>query len=243
MGQKISAANMKIILPKIIALSGCCSRRKAEELIKTGLVKINGRIALVGEQANPEKDKITIKGKLISNFEQKVYLKLNKPLNYTCTNRKFPGERNIFELISLPFRLFAVGRLDKNSRGLVLLTNDGDLAQKLSHPKYEREKVYEVKVGNVVKAGDLIAKKLIGGIKVNEEDGVLHAKKAQYLQNNFFIITLSEGKKRQIRKMFEALDLEVIDLRRIALASLELGDLKEGRWVYLSQEEINNLKI
>jgi len=234
---------MKMILQKIIALSGYCSRRKAEELIKTGAVKINGRVALIGEQADLEKDKITIKGKLIADSEQKVYLKLNKPLNYTCTNRKFPDEKNIFELINLPLRLFTVGRLDKNSRGLVLLTNDGDLAQKLSHPKYEHEKVYEVKIKGLVKNGDLIAKKLVGGIKINEEDGVLHAKKAQYLQNNFFVITLSEGKKRQIRKMFEALGLEVIDLRRVALANLKLGDLKEGRWDYLSQEEINNLKI
>lgn len=232
-----------MILQKIIASSGYCSRRKAEELIRAGLVKVNGRLALAGESADLEKDKITIKGKLISRPEKKVYLKLNKPLNYTCTNRQFPGEKNIFELINLPLRLFTVGRLDKNSRGLVLLTNDGDLAQKLSHPKYEQEKVYEVKVKGVVKAGELIAKKLVGGIKANEEDGVLHAKRVKYLQNNFFIITLDEGKKRQIRKMLESFDLQVIDLRRVTLAGLELGDLKEGRWVYLNQEEINKLKI
>lgn len=234
---------MKIILQKIIANSGYSSRRKAEELIRTEQVKINGRVAQIGEQADPEKDKITINNKLIPGTPKKIYLKLNKPLGYTCTNRAFKNERNIFDLVRLPDRLFAVGRLDKDSRGLVLLTNDGDLAQRLAHPRFEHEKIYEVRVREAVARPDLIIKRLTGGIDIGEDDGIAKAKRADYLQNSFFVITLNEGKKRQIRRMFQVLDLTLADLKRVNLAGLSLGSLQEGAWSYLTEEEIKNLKI
>ena len=110
---------MKMILQKAIAESGYCSRRKAEELIRNGKVEINGSPAFIGEQADPEKDKITIQGHLLPKPEKKIYLMLNKPLGYTCTNRRFPNEKNVFDLVNLPNRLFTIGRLDKNSRGLI----------------------------------------------------------------------------------------------------------------------------
>ena len=234
---------MKIILQKLISGSGYCSRRQAEKLIKNGHVKINGQLAFAGDQADPLRDKVTIKGRLLAEPEKKIYIKLNKPLDYTCTNRKFKGEKNIFDLVDIPERLFAVGRLDKDSRGLVLLTNDGDLTQRLAHPRFEHKKIYEVKIKGDIKNNGLIIKKLIGGIDIGEGDGIVRAKEVKYLQNNIFVITLSEGKKRQIRRMFRVLDLEVADLKRVDLAGLSLGDLKEGRWVYLNQEEINRLKI
>jgi len=233
---------MTMILQKIIAQSGYTSRRKAEELIRAGLVKINGQLAAIGESADPLKDKITIKGHQINIAEKKIYVKLNKPLDYTCTNRKFPGEKNIFDLVKIPARLFAVGRLDKNSRGLVLLTNDGELTQKLAHPRYEHGKRYEVKVIGDIKNGKLVADRLMKGVDIGEGDDIAHAQEAQYLQNNFFIITLSEGKKRQIRRMFDVFDLRVVDLNRTALAGLELGDLALGKWEYLNPEEIKELK-
>jgi len=234
---------MRMILQKAIATSGYCSRRKGEELIREGLVSVNGRLAFIGDEADPEKDKITINGRLLSGPEKLVYIILNKPLGYTCTNRRFPNEKNIFDLVDLPSRLFAVGRLDKDSHGLILLTNDGDLTLKLSHPRYEHDKEYEVKIRDEVINPNLVINNLLKGVEIGDGDGIVKAVRAEYLQNNLFVITLNEGKKRQIRRMFEALGTKVIDLKRVRLGSLTLGNLPEGRWDYLSDEEINNLKI
>jgi len=243
---------MKIILQKIIASSGYASRRGAEQLIRQGLVQINGQLAQIGEQADPQIDAITIKGRLLGDQAKKIYLKLNKPQDYVCTNRLFPGEKNIFSLINIKERLFTVGRLDKDSRGLVLLTNDGSLTQRLSHPKFQQEKVYEVKIKesskketglDETKRNNHIITHFLRGVDIGEEDSLARAKKIQCLQNNLFIITLNEGKKRQIRRMFKALDFEVVDLKRINLAGLELGNLAEGQWAYLTEAELNKLKI
>ncbi|MEI6529345.1 MAG: pseudouridine synthase [Candidatus Falkowbacteria bacterium] len=233
---------MKMILQKVIAASGYCSRRKGEELIRNGVVNINGRQALIGEEADPINDKITINGRLISSPEKMVYVILNKPLGYTCTNRKFANEQNIFDLVDLPTRLFAVGRLDKDSHGLILLTNDGDLTLKLSHPRYEHDKEYEVKIRDEVINPEMVIKELLGGVDIGDGDGVVKAVRAKYLQNDLFVITLNEGKKRQIRRMFDVLGTRVIDLKRISLGSLSLGGLPEGKWDYLTDEEIDNLK-
>lgn len=233
---------MKMILQKAIAESGYSSRRKAEELIRIGEVNVNGRLAFVGDQADPEKDKITVRGRLISKPEEKIYIMLNKPLNYTCTNRRFTGEQNIFDLVDLEARLFAVGRLDKDSRGLVLLTNDGDLTQKISHPKFEHDKEYEVRIRDDVVNPDMVIKKLLGGIDIGDGDGIVKAIRAKYLQNGLFRITLNEGKKRQIRRMFAILGTRVSDLKRISISGLALDDLPEGKWDYLSEEEVEKLK-
>jgi pseudouridine synthase len=233
---------MKMVLQKAIAESGYSSRRKAEEIIRGGHVKINGREALIGDLADPEKDKITISGRLISKPEEKVYIMLNKPLGYTCTNRRFTGEQNIFELVNLPIRLFAVGRLDKDSRGLILLTNDGDLTQKISHPKFEHDKEYEVRIRDDVVNPELVIKKLLNGVDIGEGDGAVKAIRAKYLQNGLFRITLNEGKKRQIRRMFAVLGTRVDDLKRISISGLNLEDLPEGKWDYLDKEEIEKLK-
>lgn len=234
---------MQIILQKIIASSGYCSRRTAELLIRQGLVEVNDQLAVVGETADPDKDKIIVRGKLIGQEVKKIYLKLNKPLGYTCTNKKFPGEKNIYDLLDISDRLFAVGRLDKNSHGLIVLTNDGELTQKLAHPKYNHEKVYKVKIRKLVDEADKIIKKLGAGVDIGEGEGQVRVKRAQYLQNQTFIITLNEGKKRQIRRMFGALGMDVFDLERISFAGLELGDLNDGQFKYLSSEEIKKIKI
>lgn len=232
---------MKIILQKIIAASGYTSRRKAEQLIHNGSVKINGRLALVGDEADPALDNITVQGHPLGAPAKKIYIKLNKPAGYTCTNRQFKDERNIFELIKVLERLFVVGRLDKDSRGLVLVTNDGDLDQYLSHPKFQNNKIYEAQINGEVKNISSLRNKFLSGIDIQEGDGLARAKNLEYLQNNLFIITLTEGKKRQIRRMFQALNLEVSDLKRVAIAGLTLGNLQEGQWAYLSQAEINEL--
>ncbi len=226
-----------MILQKAIANSGYCSRRKADELIRNGHVKIDGRVAIIGEQADPEINKITIDGSLIGKEEKKVYIMLNKPLGYTCTNRNFKNEKNIFELVDLPERLFAIGRLDKDSHGLILLTNDGDLTLKLSHPRFEHDKEYEVRVRDEVINPGMVVKNLLNGIDIGNDDGIVKAVNAKYLQNDLFVITLNEGKKRQIRRMFDALGTRVVDLKRISISGLSLGNLPEGKWDYLDEEE------
>jgi pseudouridine synthase len=177
----------------------------------------------------------------LSAPEKKIYIILNKPVGYTCTNRSFPGEQNIFDLIDVPERLFAVGRLDKDSRGLVLLTNDGDLTLKLSHPRFQNAKEYEVKIRDEVINPQLVVNQLLSGVDIGDDDGVVKAVKAQYLQKGLFIITLNEGKKRQIRRMFETLGTRVTDLKRISLSGLTLSNLPEGQWDYLDQEEVDGL--
>lgn len=247
---------MKTILQKLIAASGYCSRRQAEKLVQEGKVTLNGRTAVPGDMADPETDKITVKGKALSAPAEKIYLKLNKPAGYTCTNRRFVGEKNIFDLVRVSERLFSVGRLDKESRGLVLLTNDGELAQKLAHPRFEHEKIYEVRVSGQIKNPASIISSLQNGVELGEGDGLGRAKKAslreilnpiktqtgEHLQKAIFIITLSEGKKRQLRRMFQTLSLRVQDIRRINLAGLELGELPEGQWIELSPSEIEKLR-
>ncbi|MDD4333509.1 MAG: pseudouridine synthase [Patescibacteria group bacterium] len=243
---------MKIVLQKFIANSGYCSRRQAEELIrrnqeahKNAPVFVNGRPAELGMKVD-EHDEVKIYGKIINLPKEKIYLKLNKPVGYVCTTRKFEGEKNIFELLPKNFQnLIITGRLDKDSRGLILLTNDGGLVARLTHPRYEHEKEYVAKIMNyklrIMDGVEDLIKKFIKGIDIGEEDGIVKAKKIEYLENGRFNIVLTEGKKRQIRRMFRALGGEVEDLARVRIGNLKLGDLKEGEWRKLAEEEIAKL--
>ena len=215
-------------IQKTIAESGYCSRRKAEDLIRDGAVTVNEKIATIGQSVSKD-DVIKIFGEKIAGQGNKIYIALNKPVGYTCTNRYFKGEKNIFDLIDINERLFVVGRLDKNSRGLVILTNDGDYAQKTTHPRYEHEKVYLVTVQD--KKG-LDYKKITQSITngMMDDEDFLVAKKAAYLGDGKFRINLTQGKKRQLRRMFAVLGLRVTDLERTQIDNIKLGDLKEGEW-------------
>jgi len=148
-------------LQKAIAESGYCSRRAAEDHIREGIVTVNDKVASIGQTVT-EDDEILIDGKPLKSQSKKIYIALNKPEGYTCTNRFFKGEKNIFDLVDVNERLFVVGRLDKNSRGLVILTNDGEYTQKMSHPRYHHEKVYEVTIQN---KKDLDPKDIISVLK------------------------------------------------------------------------------
>ncbi|MEA1963454.1 MAG: pseudouridine synthase [Patescibacteria group bacterium] len=230
----------KIILQKYISNAGYCSRRKAEELIRLGRVKVNNKIAELGMKAL-ENDKVEIGDKLIVLPKEKIYIILNKPIGLTCTNRKFKGEKNVFELLPNEFKdLHIVGRLDKNSRGLVLLTNDGDMTMRMTHPKFGHEKKYIVKLR--IKSQELrikdITSSFLKGIDIGDGDGIVKAKKIKYLEKNKFEIILTKGKKRQIRRMFKAIGLDVVDLKRAAIGNIELVDLGEGKWKKLSNNEI-----
>ncbi len=230
---------MKIILQKFIADSGFCSRRKAEDLIRSGKIFVNGKKAESGMKAG-EGDEVKINGKRLTLAKEKVYIKLNKPKGYTSTAKKFKNEKNVFDLVGTQnfaslrgTRLFIVGRLDKDSRGLILLTNDGGFAQKMTHPKYEHEKEYIVetgRLGNSEIRENEIVKKFKQGIAIGEGDGIAKAKEVRYLGKNKFKIILTEGKKRQIRRMFKKLGYEVVDILRVRIGKAKLGDLKEGKW-------------
>jgi len=230
---------MKIVLQKFIADSGLCSRRKAEGMIRDGRVVVNGYPAELGMKVDKE-DRVAIDGKKLNTGSKLVYIKLNKPAEYTCTNRQFKGEKNIFDLIKVEERLFAVGRLDKDSRGLVLLTNDGKLTQKLTHPRNQHEKEYITEVYSPKLKGDLtekqvesIIKQMKQGVDIHEGDGNIQALDVEYLNNNKFKVVLIQGKKRQIRRMFQTLGFTVKDLIRTRIGKIKLGNLKEGEWEYI----------
>ncbi len=221
-------------LQKRIADSGYCSRRKAEELIAAGLVRVNGQRAKIGQSVEAE-DEILVDGRSLKTEKRLVYIALNKPEGYTCTNRVFWGEKNVFDLVKSSDRLFAVGRLDKMSRGLVILTNDGDYAQKMAHPRYEHEKEYEVTVKsqNVGRVSETqwakeIQNKLLKGAM--DEGELLIAKKVVYLNNYKFKLVLAQGKKRQIRRMFQLLGLRVSDLLRTRIGDVYLSGLEPGEY-------------
>jgi len=236
---------MSIVLQKYIADSGHCSRREAERLIRAGKVKLNNRIAELGSRVE-EGDHVSIGHKGIYAKQENLYIVMNKPAGYVCSNRKFENEKNIFDLISLRDKLFVSGRLDKESHGLVFLTNDGNLAQQLSHPRYQHEKEYEVKVECDNLDPEEVIRKFRKGIDIGEGDGYVRAKQMEYLNNNCFKIILTEGKKRQIRRMFSFFGCKVLDLVRVRIGSeksgLKLGKLQLGEWRFLSDKEVKVLK-
>jgi len=227
---------MKIVLQKFIAEREFFSRRQAEVLIRDGGVKVNGKIAKLGDRADDD-DVVEIRGKRVKSLDagkKNINLILNKPMGYVCTTRRFKNEQNIFDLIDTRERLFIVGRLDKDSRGLVLLTNNGAMAQEMTHPKYECPKTYEVKVTGPEKIDeiqiDFIERNFINGVNIGDDDGVAIAQDIDYLGDGVFKVILTQGKKRQIRRMFGALGYSVLDLKRVQLGNFKLGNLPEGQY-------------
>ena len=231
---------MKQRLNKIIAQSGICSRRKADELIAARRVRINGSVVTsLGTIADPDIDKIIVQNKSITT-EKKVYILLNKPTGFTTTTEDKHAKKTVLDLLpELKIRLFPVGRLDKETSGLLILTNNGDLSYELTHPKFEINRVYEVVVTNPIDTATI--KKLErGGMPIEDYktypckiEVIIHRKSKSKLQ-----ITLHEGKKRQIRKMFDLIGHPVLELKRIQYGKLHLGDLKPGKWRYIEKSEI-----
>lgn len=228
----------EMVLQKYISNSGYCSRRQAEDLIRSERVIVNGGVAELGVKVS-DKDIVEIDGKKIDFATEKIYIVLNKPVGYTCTNRSFKGEKNVFELLPDEYKnLHVVGRLDKNSRGLVLLTNDGDYTLRATHPRFEHEKRYKVEVRSKKLEVRNVIKNFINGIDIGEGDGVVQVKDIKYLEDNKFEIVLTEGKKRQIRRMFKALGYEVADLERVAIREIRFDDSKEGEWRKINHSSI-----
>ncbi len=239
----------KIILQKFIAESGFCSRRQAEKIILSGRVLVNGAVAEAGMKVDAS-DEVVVNGKKIGLAKEKRYIILNKPKGYTCTSRKFAGEHNVFELLPEEFSgLQIAGRLDKESRGLLLMTDDGDLTLRATHPRYQHEKKYIAQIytnlrqTNTNNKPEDVERALKKGIDIGEGDGVVKAKEAEYIGNDTFVVVLTEGKKRQIRRMFKKLGYETNDLKRTKIGNLEIGSLGEGKWRVLTKEEIKGLKL
>ncbi len=228
-------------LQKILAARAGVSRRAAEKLIEDGLVTINGSAASLGDRADPDRDEILLRGAPIGAAEEKYYIMLNKPVGYVTTMSDEKGRRTVAELVSgVPARVYPVGRLDINSEGLLLMTNDGDFANRVMHPSYEKEKTYRVLVTGDAESG---IKRLSEPMEL---DGVrLRTPRVRLIGHEgaaaAMEITIHEGRNRQVRRMCELAGLTVRRLTRVSVGSVRLGKLKKGCWRFLTQEEIDSL--
>lgn len=229
-------------LQKLISAAGLMSRRAAEECISAGRVSVNGSIAVLGDRADPDIDTILVDGILLPSTSEKIYIMLNKPRGYVCTLSDEKGRKNVTELVDIPgVRLYPVGRLDMYSEGLLLLTNDGEFANRLMHPSYEVEKVYRtwVQGQDIGQAVEYLRSPI-------EIDGCIvcaHSVDfaAVYPNSAILNICIGEGRNRQVRKMCQACGLKVTKLVRISEGALTLGDLPSGKWRHLEKEEVDAL--
>lgn len=229
-------------LQKLLSAAGLCSRRTAESYITAGRVTVNGVPAVLGQRADPRRDEICVDGRSLALEAEPVCLMLNKPRGYVTTLSDEKGRRTAADLVrDCGVRVYPVGRLDLDSEGLLLMTNDGDLTQRLTHPSHEVSKTYRVTVSGET-AGAAV--RLSG---VRELDGEpIRPARAEVLRETgetaVLEITIHEGKNRQVRRMCAACGLKVRRLRRVREHTLELGDLPVGRWRYLTEEEVKALK-
>jgi len=241
--KKVPAKTQEAVrLNRFIANSGICSRREADDLIRNGLISVNGKIVTEMGLKVTLKDEIRYKNKKLS-AEKKVYILMNKPKGYVTTVEDPHADHTVLEIIgdACPERVYPVGRLDKSTTGVLLLTNDGDLAGKLTHPRYEKKKIYHVTLDKQVAKNDLL--KLTEGVEL--EDGIVAADAVAYadMEDKSQIgIELHSGKNRVIRRMFETLDYKVKKLDRVYFAGLTKKNLPRGKWRYLSEKEIVMLK-
>lgn len=229
-------------LNKFLSAAGVCSRRKADELIQSGKVQVNGEvISELGTIINEKNDEIMVDGKIASLPVSHLYFKLNKPKGYACTASDEHGRKTIYELIDCDERLFSIGRLDYDTEGLIILTNDGDFANKVAHPSYEIEKEYVVKV-----KGDMLESELAVLRKGVVENGV-RMPKAGIKKLGFdgecsrLSVIIHEGQNHQVRRMFAAIGKDVKFLKRQRIGSVVLGGLKRGEYRPLRAEEISSL--
>lgn len=228
---------------KFIAQSGYCSRRKADELIKNSKVCVNGTILPdLSYQVN-DRDIVEVEGKKITKKEEKIYLAINKPIGYTSTVKDKFADKKVVDLIKFNTRVYPVGRLDKDSHGLLILTNDGELTYELTHPKFEHKKVYEVLVkGRPTKdkIQELKNGIVLDGYKLKKSDIELIA---NVKDNTKYMVTIYEGRNRQIRRMFDYINHPVLDLKRVQIGNYKMGDnLKSGEYVLLKSEDLDLIR-
>jgi len=224
-------------LQKFLSEAGICSRRKGETYIQAGLVRVNDTVVTeLGTKVDPEKDRIEFKGRAVTLKNDSVYIVLNKPKGYV-TSCSQPGDKTVMDLIKVPQRIYPVGRLDKDSTGLLILTNDGSLHHRLSHPSFDHEKEYDVTVSKPITDGALnnISKGLpMMGTKTRPAE-------IKKISPRRFHIVLKEGKNRQIRRMVRKVGNHVTRLKRIRISNIVLRRLSVGDWRYLTEEEKKGL--
>ncbi len=229
-------------LNKFLAHAGVCSRRNAVELIKKGLVRVNGALIKEPGYVVSEKDAVTVRGKKVV-VERKLYFILNKPRGYITTTSDEQGRQTVMDLMGSSYkeRLYPVGRLDRNTTGILLLTNDGELAQRLAHPRYKVQKMYHVVLNKPFTESD--RKKILAGVRLR--DGKVTVDRISHglgPKKNQLRVTLHSGKYRIVRRLFESLGYEIKKLDRVQYAGMNKRGLSAGVWRKLSQKEIGYLK-
>lgn len=235
----------QIRLQKFLADNGIASRRKCEELILQGRVRVNGeQINTLGTKINPNKDIVEYNGKEIKNCKKEyTYILLNKPIDYVTTVKDQFDRKTVLDLVKVNKRLVPVGRLDMYTSGAIILTDDGDFVYKVTHPKHEIEKTYNVTVVGLVTKEDV--KKLENGVDIGEfitnKAHVKILKTDEEKNISRLQITIHEGKNRQVRRMCEAIGKKVLSLHRSKIGNISVKDLKLGTWRYLKKSEIDNL--
>lgn len=233
---------MRERLQKILSARGVASRRRSEEMIQNAQVTVNGIVASLGDSADPETDEIRVNGQLLPGEQRSVYILLNKPRGYVTTLSDEKGRPNAAQLVAdCGIRVYPVGRLDMDSEGLLLFTNDGAFANALTHPKQEVEKVYEVWVSGYYPGGEETLSRpiVLDGYRIRPPKVNLLSVRGEKAKLR---VTIHEGRNRQIRRMCEAAGMRCTRLKRIQEGNLRLGDLPSGVWRYLTSEEISELK-
>ena len=233
----------EVRLNKFIANSGICSRREADNFILAGVVTVNGEVVTeLGTKVNINTDDIRFNGERLKG-ESKVYIVMNKPKGFVTTASDPHADKTVMDLLkSCPSRVFPVGRLDKNTTGVLMFTNDGEIAEKLTHPSYDKKKIYQVSLDSKLKHEDF--EKILSGIELN--DGVIAADELEYIEEDDHRklgIEIHSGKNRIVRRIFESLGYEVKALDRVYFAGLTKKGLKRGEWRYLTEGEINLLRM
>ncbi len=229
-------------LNKFLSNSGVASRRKCDQLILDGKVFVNGKqVVELGTQINEKKDKIMVEGMIVKLPSSFVYIKLNKPKGYTCTSSDEKGRKTIYDLIDCKERLFSIGRLDYDTEGLIILTNDGDFANKVAHPKYQIDKEYRVTCEGEIKESELAVMRK--GVVIDGERMPSAKVEKLSFENGFtkLSVVIYEGQNRQIRRMFEAIGHAIKLLKRIRIGEVKLGGLNRGEYKDLTEDELNCL--
>lgn len=227
-----------IRLNKYLSMAGVCSRRKADELIESGAVEVNGiKVDSLGYQIDEEKDLVSVYGKCVKKEEKMIYLMLNKPSGYITTNDEQFSRPSTLDLIHEQIRVFPIGRLDMPTEGMLLLTNDGEFANKLMHPKNKIDKEYVVKIKGDASLEQV--RKLQQGVDIG--DYITKPAEVEIIGKNRIQIVIKEGKNRQIRRMCQAVGIEVLTLKRTRIGKLTLGNLPLGEYRLLKKEEVEKI--
>jgi len=231
-----------IRLNKFLSSAGISSRRKADELILSGTVTVNGeRVTSLGSKVDPSKDRVYVSGKQVVPVNDHIYIVLNKPKDCITTAKDEKGRRTVLDIVRIKERVYPVGRLDRNTTGALILTNDGELANRLMHPRYEVNKAYEVEIEQGL--SDEALRKLRTGVSLDgETSGPCEVYVLPQTKRKRVGIIMHEGRNRQVRKMFEACGYKVAKLHRVADGPITAEGLSRGEWRYLSKREIAALK-